>query len=873
MKYLFTSIFLLISSILFAQIQIDYDDFAKPGESFIVAIAKFRSSENIKIENFKHGNTWDFSRLRKDDYDTIRFLIPFSTAYGQYFNDATVARHYRFTKVHYWKLTDEGLTEIGVIDDYLHINAPAFVKFSDYVTQYKFPLSQGDTLGTDNEIYFKSGFSNAKYMSIDSIKSFINLKRYTEFTEQADLKTVMGSYTVLCEKTIENKNVRTNVRKSYSYALEDNIFWAPSALFSQKVKITTYRFYAKNEGIPVVEAIEDERGNIIEIRYKYQDPLQIKFNYRNPYCKGGKNGVIDLVVSGGVPDYKYVWSNGDTTENIKNLRAGAYTVEVIDNKNMRVAGTQTLTEPSDSLIYNIDIQQVSCYGETDGTLKANIQGGVPPYYVVWSTNEKQNSITGLKEGIYGVIIRDNNRCVLTDSVNIYKPKLPLSVTFETERVTCQNGDDGTATAKVKGGTSPYFYEWSNSDTSKIATNLSSGSHIVKVTDYHGCIIEKKVEVKEPVNPITVEFDIKDVSCYGGNNGSVVATVRGGGGSFVYWWSNDYNTRNIDNLLPGNYTFKVTDKYGCELFDMVDIKQPQDSIIIEHVTTDVLCYGGEDGNIKLTVTGGTPDYKYRWSNGENKDELKNVKAKNYKIIVTDKNKCIATKNININQPEEKLSIITVPKNVSCLGGSDGQINITVYGGTEQYIYEWNTGDTDTIITNLDAGTYKVVIIDSHDCQISKEIIIKTPNTELTAELEVKNATCFDKNDGSIFVNPSGGVPDYLFKWSGGGDVQGITYLGIGEYTVVITDKYGCQITKTATITQPEKLEVVVIYDSPTEGIADGKIEISISGGTEPYEINWANGRKTSILENLPKGTYYLKVNDANGCEIKLNYLLK
>lgn len=862
-----------MSSFVFAQIQLDYNDFAKPGESFIVAIAKFRSSENIKIENFKRGNTWDFSGLKKDDYDTIRFLPPFNTAYGQYFNDATVARHYRFTKVHYLKVTEEELTEVGVIDDYLHINAPAFVQFSDYITQYKFPIKQGDTLNVDKEIFFKSAFSNAKYMSIDSIKSFINLKRHTEFTEQANLKTVMGNYNVLCEKTVENKNVRTNVRKSYSYATEKNIFWAPSSQFSQKVKMTTYRFYAKNEGIPIVEAIEDNRGNIIEIRYKYQDPLEIKFNFRNPYCKGGKNGVIDLVVRGGVPDYKYVWSNGDTTENIKNLKAGTYTVEVIDNKNMRVAGTQTLTEPADSLTYDIDIKQISCYGETDGKLKANVQGGVPPYYIVWSTNQKQDSITDLKEGIYGIIIRDNNRCVLTDSVNIYEPHLPLSVTFEKTRVTCQNGNDGTATAKVKGGTAPYFYEWSNSDTSKTATNLSAQSYTLKVTDYHGCIIEKEVKIQEPANPITIDFEIKNVSCYGGSDGSVVATVKGGGGSFEYWWSNGFNTRKIDNLLPGNYTFKVTDKYGCELFDMVDIKQPQDSIIIEHVATDVLCYGGEDGTIKITVTGGTPDYKYRWSNGEEKDELKNVKAQNYNVVVTDKNKCVATKNININQPEEKLSIITVPKNVSCLGGSDGQIKISVYGGTSPYTYKWNTGASDTIITNLDAGTYKITVLDSHNCQINKEIIIKAPKTELSAELDVKNATCFDKNDGSIFVNPAGGVPEYLFKWSGGGDVQGLTYLGVGEYTVVITDKYGCQITKTATISQPEKLEVDVIYNSPTEGNSDGKIEISISGGTEPYEINWANGLKTPVLENIPKGTYFLRVKDANNCEIRENYDLK
>lgn len=874
MKYFVTTIILFSILSLSAQVQIDFEDFAKTGENFIVAIDKFSPSQKIKIDNFKQGNTWNFAGLRQDDYDTIRFKPPLKTAFGQHIHNANIAKHFRFTEIYYQNISAKGLYEVGVIADYLHIDAAAFIDFTDNVLICKFPINEGDTYQTEDIINFKSAFGNTKYVGIDSIKSFITLKKQTEFFESSQLRTVLGTYEVLCEKTVVSKDIRTNKKHKYVHGSMVSTFWEPAKEFSSKVEYTIYRWYAKGEGIPVAEAIVNKRGYVEQISYKYEEPLTLSFNSRNPFCKGGKRGVIDLVVRGGIPDYKYEWSNGDSTENIKGLKAGTYKVKVTDNKGNQQEASHTLTQPSDTLILNIDIQQISCYGEEDGKLKATLIGGIPPYHFIWSTNEKTDSISGLRPKIYGLIARDENRCIITDSVTIYAPQRPLTVTSETQRVTCFDGNDGKATATPKGGTPPYFYKWDNGDTTQTATNLEVGKYRLTVTDSHGCTVQTRVNIDQPINPITAKFTIRNVSCYGGNDGEIKPLVMGGGGNFTYEWSNGATTEDIAQLLPGDYTLKITDKFGCQYFDMATVTQPEDSITITYEVENVLCYGGEDGKISVEVSGGTPDYNYKWSNKQVRPEIKGLEAKTYGLTVTDKNFCEARILIAVTQPKLPVGIYSNPQHVSCFGGKDGKIEASISGGVPPYTCRWNTGSTDSTIANLSEGKYWIEATDSNGCLNRKEYKIKAPENQLTAEVVVKDVSCFGGSDGSVFINPKGGVPEYFYKWKSGGDVQTLSFLEVGEYEVEITDQYGCKITKTATVNQPEMINLEVDYTSPSPGGNDGKIDVTISGGTKPYSLNWKNfGTDSPTLENIPKGTYILTVTDANRCQVEATYELE
>ncbi len=866
---------------IFAQIEIDYNDFAKPGENFIMAISTFKSEEEVKIENFKRGNTWDFSFLKKDSYDTIRFQKPSETTYGKYFDSINIVKTYRFSKANYWNLSENGLQQAGVIGDYLHIGTPAFVQFPDFVLQYNFPLTEGDSIVSKNDIVFKSAFEDNYDVSIDSIMSFIDLEIHTEFIEQAELRTAINTFDVLCEKTVIKKRIRTNRRKENSTEItSDSLgpvntgYWEPCLKYSKSVKYTQYRWYAKNEGIPVAEAILDENDNVTQISFKFEEMLSLDGYVRNPFCKGGNNGIVDLLVRGGIPDYKYKWSNGDTTENLINELAGTYSVEVIDNKNNKASTSFTLTEPLDSLMLNVDIHQITCYKENDGKLIANISGGVPPYYYVWSTNaKKQDSIYNLRKGIYGIIVQDDNNCVRTDSVTIVTPNFPLALKFETTKVTCKDGFDGVAKASASGGTPPYRYKWSTGDTTEEASNLGVGRYNLLLTDSHDCTYEQGVNIQQPDYPLTARYDIKNVNCFGGNDATIKADAEGGGGGYKYLWIDTYENKRMTGLEAGKYHLQIIDKFNCVFNDTIEITQPEDTIKIDYTTTDVKCFGGEDGKIELFVTGGTPDYSYKWSNREEKDKINKLRAGPYSITVIDKNNCKNERIIYVNQPARRIYINANPKNVSCFKGNDGEVLASVTGGTAPYKYKWSNGVTDSIISQLTAGDYKIEIIDTNGCKENKTVNVKTPTNVLTAELEIQNVTCFEKNNGSIFVKPQGGVPEYLYSWSGGGDVQSLTNLDSGTYVVEITDKYDCTITKEAVINKPEQFEIIANFSLPSKNKSDGKIELSLSGGTKPYAISWTNGNTTATLENISQGEYFVTVRDANNCEINKRFEIK
>ena len=862
MKHIyFIFILFVIPYLATAQIEIDYNDFAKPGENFIMAIDIFHPSQKVKIENFKNGNTWDFSGLQADSYDTIRHKLPEDTKYDGLFTPANFVKHYKWSKIHYWELTEDKLIKVGVIEDYLMFGNPAYIYFTENILQYRFPIRYGNTYGDTVSFRFTSAYSK----QYDSIKCFVNVLEHTTFDDYGSVKTVMGTYEVIREKHIEEKSVRVNKHNIYN--------WIPAPELTKSVVNTTYRWYAKNEGIPVVEAIIDEQGYVSQIKYKYNEPMKITLEGQNPFCKGGNFGSIILLMRGGIPDYTYEWSNGTNYRNAIRLKAGTYSVVVTDNKNKTITASHTLTEPKDSLFLEVTKDDISCYSDTDGKLFVNISGGVPPYYKVWSTNERTDSIVNLDEGIYGIIIQDANKCIKTDSVTIFAPENPLRIFFDTEKVTCLYGSDGIAQVNAEGGTPPYTYKWSTGDTIMVVDSLPSGKYNVVVTDAHNCFLEKTVTVSEPSDPIVIQFDITPVSCFGGENGKISTIVKGGGYSYEYLWSNNEVLPRLINQPAGQYILNVTDNLGCQVSDTAIIIQPADSISITYTHEDVSCFAEHNGSISLNVTGGTEPYTYRWQTGQSKAELTDLRAYEYFVIVKDDNYCTAEEVIVVKQPEMRLTIRINPIHVNCLGENDGKIYASIFGGTEPYTIEWNNGSTDTLLTNLSPGVYTLKVTDSNGCKETQAVEIKEPLSMLNVEPIVTNISCNGEQDGIIRLKVTGGVPKYHYRWSTGEEMPSLADLEQGTYSVDVIDSYGCKITKSMTINEPQILYVTADITNTTSNKDNGKIQLNISGGTAPYKIEWDNRTEHDKRTNLKKGRYSVKVIDVRNCKIEKDFLVE
>jgi hypothetical protein len=235
------------------------------------------------------------------------------------------------------------------------------------------------------------------------------------------------------------------------------------------------------------------------------------------------------------------------------------------------------------------------------------------------------------------------------------------------------------------------------------TGLAAGNYTVTVTDANLCAATLQVAVTQNAQ-IVATPSITNVSCNGGNNGSIALNVNGGNGTYTYNWSGTGTGSNPrTGLTAGSYNVTVSDGLGCQATYMFTITQPAALALNTSVTNSPLCNGDISGSIDLTVNGGTAPYLYVWSNGTGTQDIALLMAGTYSVTVTDDKGCTATRSQMVNQPA---AIVVTPAkvDVACFGATTGSINLTVTGGTGAYTFAWSgTGTGSNPRTNLRAGT--------------------------------------------------------------------------------------------------------------------------------------------------------------------------
>jgi gliding motility-associated-like protein len=592
----------------------------------------------------------------------------------------------------------------------------------------------------------------------------------------------------------------------------------------------------------------------------------------NVSCNGSSNGNIILTVTGGTQPYSYLWSEGSTNQDLGNVTAGTYTVTVTDDNGCTRLMSQVITEP-DLLTDTLqNIQNISCFGLSDGSITMNTYGGVAPYSYIWSNGSTAQNLSGVPAGTYTVTITDANGCTESDSQTLTQPALSLSsVATVTGDVLCFGGNDGSANVVANGGTAPYTYLWSNSAVTQALTGVSVGTYTVTVTDANGCTQTTSTIINEPSAPLNIGSAIgSDALCFGTPNGSIVITVSGGTTPYSYSWSNGQTTQDVLGIPSGTYTVTVTDGNGCNTSTPISISQPAAAINASTtVTGTVSCFSGNNGAIDLTVTGGTTPYSYLWSTGANTEDVSGLSAGTYTVTVTDVNGCTYSISEVISQPVGALSTnINISPPVSCFGGSNGIVDITVSGGTAPYNYVWSTGATTQDITGMPAGVYTITITDQNGCNaILSTTITQPPTPLLGTAITAQDVLCTNGNTGSVDLTVTGGTPPYTYVWNNGFVSEDLSNMQAGTYNVTITDVNGCVTNASATINEPAaSLFSAAILNQAVScnGGGDGSINLIVSGGTVPYSYSWSNGITTQNISGLAANLYTVTVTDANGC---------
>ncbi|MES2760894.1 MAG: SprB repeat-containing protein, partial [Bacteroidota bacterium] len=381
----------------------------------------------------------------------------------------------------------------------------------------------------------------------------------------------------------------------YSY------MWLPGGQTTPSVSNLAAGIYTAN--------VTDSKGCVKTNTFSVTQPsvIAIGFTQTNVACFGGTTGSISSGITGGTTPYSYSWSNGSTTPGITNLSSGVYTLTVTDAFNCSKSNTVSITQ-SAALTLTTSVVNESCNYLNNGSATAIPSGGIPGYTYLWAPGGQTTStITNQTSGTYSITITDSKGCQKNTTAVITEPQ-GLTVGFNNViNVSCFNGNNGSVTANVTGGTPNYTYTLSpGGSNTAMANNLSAGIYTVAITDSKSCTTSNTISITQPTT-ITVTNTIAAALCNGSTTGSVSITASGGTSPYSYMWlPGGQTTPSVSNLAAGIYTANVTDSKGCVRSNTFSVTQPS-VIAIGFTQTNVACYGGTTGSISSGITGGTTPY--------------------------------------------------------------------------------------------------------------------------------------------------------------------------------------------------------------------------------------------------------------------------
>ncbi|OQY27256.1 MAG: hypothetical protein B6244_11165 [Candidatus Cloacimonetes bacterium 4572_55] len=644
------------------------------------------------------------------------------------------------------------------------------------------------------------------------------------------------------------------------------------------------------------------------------NPSQLVINSvtaTDPDCYGGDDGQIVISASGGSGSRQYSINNGgtyQTSPTFSDLGAGSYQIWVRDGNNCATAygsNPVTISDPSQLVINSVTATDPDCYGGDDGQIVVSASGGSGSrQYSInnGQTYQSGSTFSDLSVGSYQVWVRDGNYCATSYGSNPVTISNPPQLVINSVTATdpdCYGGDGGQIVVSASGGTGSRQYSINNGQTyqpSPTFSDLDADSYQVWVRDENNCATSygsNPVVLDDPPELVINSVTASDPDCYGGDDGRIVINASGGSGSRQYSINNGGTyqfSSTFSGLSAGSYTIRVRDENNCETpygSNPVTISNPPQLVINSVNATDPDCYGGDDGQIVISASGGTGSRQYSINNGgtyQASSTFSDLDAGSYQVWVRDGNNCETPYGSNpvvLDDPPELVINNVNSDDPSCYGDENGQIVISASGGSGSRQYSINNGQTyqsGSTFSDLGAGSYQVWVRDGNNCETpygSNPVVLDDPPELVINSVTASDPDCYGGEGGQIVISASGGTGSRQYSINNGQTYQPsptFSDLDADSYQVWVRDENNCETpygSNPVVLDDPPELVInsVTASDPDCYGGEEGQIEVDASGGTGVllYSINGQTSQASPTFSELTAGEYEVVVSDENGCE--------
>jgi large repetitive protein len=630
----------------------------------------------------------------------------------------------------------------------------------------------------------------------------------------------------------------------------------------------------------------------------------------------GDSGSVDIHAAGGNGGYVYQYSQNNSSYSTYTpgapLPYSEYRIKVNDVKGCETLWPENLiiTHPDKPLDVTWVAKDyagynVSCFGNNDGRMIVTPTGGNGSGYKGYSfllsgrALQTDTLFEKLYAGDYTLKVTDDRGCTINKRIAITQAASKLGLwPTRIKMATCIEGSDGSITLAASGGVLPYTYSAGGDEfvSERELGNLKVRPYRFTVRDVNGCTQIFDTSIINIVTKMDIAGIISDANCLGQNSGKISVSISGGAKPFSYQWRDFPITGpNIGNLIKGDYKLTVTDSAGCVADTIFNIKEPLQPLIINSVKlNDIICYG-DSGSIQIEASGSNGGYTYQYS--RNSDPLENYIPGNplpfgsYRMRVKDLKGCETEwpENVTITRPPHALGLAWKAKdyngfNVLCFDDSNGQLVVKPYGGNGDgyqgysYLMSGRSLQTDTVFSDLKAGSYYVKVTDERGCSVIEPIsIIQPPAPVGLMVSKLTNTKCFNDSTGIIKLTASGGVQPYEYMVGKGNFAAFSEFnkLPTGKYHFMVKDRNGCldSLNQTVGNIYPKPSITLIPQDIRCYQKNDGQVQVSLTGGSGSFGLNWfkKSGNKwqyirsdSSRITALLPGDYRVEVTDQANC---------